>query len=112
MREPLRTWLLSLCLAILIVPGGLYVAGLCTGIAGGENWKIGYYGRFNRVKAVIEAIPGIHVVDSWKHEDVTLEDFTFTLVSNSGQTAKIGFWENSPQMEMTNPREIEAYVRE
>jgi len=80
-------------------------------MAGGETWKIGYYGKFNRVLAVMEQIPDVRIVDTWQHHDVTLEDFGFTLVSASGQSTKVNFLEGSPQMKLTKGAEIEGYVR-
>ncbi|MES2572874.1 MAG: hypothetical protein V4710_22815 [Verrucomicrobiota bacterium] len=98
-------------LAIPIALGWLYFCGVAFGIAGGETWKIGYYGKFNRMRSVIEQMPDIRIVDSWQHRDVTLEDFGFTVISRTGQRAEINFPEGSPEMKMSNREEIQAYVR-
>ncbi len=102
--------LLSLGLAIPLALGGIYATGLFFGMVGGENWTIGYYGKFNRVRHVIEQMPDVRVVDTWQHHDVTLEDFSFTVVSAPGQTNKIFFGEGSPQMQFSKPQDIEAFV--
>ena len=104
--------LVSVALAIPLVLGGIYAVGLFFGMVGGENWTIGYYGKFNRVRHAIEQMPGLRVVDTWQHHDVTLEDFSFTVVALSGQTNKIVFGEGTPQMSLSKPKDIEAFVRE
>ena len=106
-----RTWIISVALAVPIALGSLYAAGLYFGMVGREGWTIGYYGKFNRVRNVIEHMPDVRIIDTWQHRDVTLEDFGFTIRSDSGQTIKVNFLENSPQMKMNDPKDIEAYVR-
>ncbi len=80
-------------------------------MTGGPTWSIGYYGKLNRVRTTIEQMPGFRIIDAWQHHDVTLEDFGFTFVSNTGHTSNVVFWENSDQMRMTKRGDIEAYVR-
>ncbi len=108
-----RTWIVSIALAVPIALGWIYAAGLYfgIGIAGREGWTIGYYGKFNRVRNVTEHMPDVQIIDTWQHRDVTLEDFGFTIRSDSGRTAEVNFMENSPQMKMNAPKDIEAYVR-
>ena len=65
------------------------------------DWGLesGYYGQFNRVKHVLEAIPHVQVANQWQHHDITLEDFGFYLVVSNDRSVRVDFWENSPQME-------------
>jgi hypothetical protein len=107
----LRKWIIPTALAILIVIGGLYAVGVILGMAGGETWKIGYYGKFNRVHAVIEQMPDVRILDTWQHHDVTLEDFSFTVTSASGHITKVNFLEGSQPMKLSKRQDIEAYVR-
>lgn len=51
--------------------------------------ELGYYGQFNRVKHVIEDMPDVRIVDHWKHRDVTLEDFGFTLLVDESRKVDI-----------------------
>lgn len=52
-----------------------------------------YYRHFNRIKAQLEAIPDVKIVDSWKHEDITLEDFGFTLKVRECPPIRLNFYE-------------------
>ncbi|RYD84981.1 MAG: hypothetical protein EOP84_03925 [Verrucomicrobiaceae bacterium] len=106
-----RTWILSTTVAVPLAIGCLYAAGIFFGMAGGQTWTIGYYGKFNRVRKIIEKMPDVRITDSWQHHDITLEDFGFTIIAPSGALAKADFFENSPQMSFTRAEDIEAFVR-
>jgi nucleoside phosphorylase len=106
-----RTWIISVVLAVPIALGWLYAVGVFFGMAGGESWNVGIYGKFNRTRSVIERMADVQIIDTWQHHDITLEDFGFTILSNSEQTAKVHFLENSSQMKMDDSKDIEAYVR-
>lgn len=106
-----RTWIISASLAVPVALCWLYGVGVFFGLAGGETWKIGYYGKFNRVRAVIEQMPDVRIVDSWQHHDVTLEDFSFTVMSVTGHRAKVNFLQDSPEMKMSDKDGIQACVR-
>jgi hypothetical protein len=44
----------------------------------GFNW-LTYYSEYNELLREIRRHPGLQVVDAWRHEDVTLEDFGFAV---------------------------------
>ncbi len=52
-----------------------------------------YYRHFNRVKARLEVLPDTKIVDSWRHEDITLEDFGFDLKVRECQPIRLNFYE-------------------
>lgn len=52
-----------------------------------------YYRHFNRVKARLEAMPDVKIVSSWKHEDITLEDFGFTLRVRECPPIRLDFYD-------------------
>jgi hypothetical protein len=53
-----------------------------------------FYNRhFNRIRALLEEMPDARVVDSWRHEDLTLEDFGFTLQVRQCPRIRLDFYE-------------------
>ena len=54
-----------------------------------------YNFKFNIIKDMFESIEGVKVVDSWRHEDVALEDFGFTLQTANGSKTSIDFYESN-----------------
>lgn len=54
-----------------------------------------YNFKFNIIKDMLESIEGVKVVDSWRHEDVALEDFGFTLQTANGSKTSIDFYESN-----------------
>ena len=103
------------CLGLL-----LSLAALLVLMAGAWVWKcapiknpaieFGYYGRFHKVQRIISQIPGARILDSWKHEDISLEDFGFTVSLASGEPKRVDFWEGTPVKETGNDEEIRDYV--
>jgi hypothetical protein len=73
-------------------------------------WETGYWGKYNQVRRVITN-HGLQITDSWEHQDITLEDFGFTVCDDHGRQWKIDFFETSPQMKLTTDEEILGYVR-
>ena len=71
----------------------------------------GYYGQFNRAKHVIQEMPNVSIVDHWQHEDVSLEDFGFTLMVDGNRKVGVTFSENSPQMRMRNKKKIREFIQ-
>lgn len=61
------------------------------GVFGNLGLDVGYFGEFNRVEDRLEAIEQVAIVDSWQHQDVTLEDFGFTLALPSGRRVELVF---------------------
>src|SRR5690606_12007913 len=94
----LRT--LTAIVAIPLTIGGIYALAVGLEMAGSPTWTIGYYGKFNRVWKVIEKMPDIRIADSWQHHDITLEDFGFTVVADSGAVSQVDFLEGSSQMKL------------
>lgn len=50
-----------------------------------------YYADYNNIRSRIEKIPNIEIVDVWMNEDLTLEDFSFTLQKPSCPPVTITF---------------------
>lgn len=73
--------------------------------------EFGYYGQFNRVKHVIEDMPDVRIVDHWKHRDVTLEDFGFTVLVDESRRADIQFWDGTPEKNERNKALLKDIVR-
>ena len=49
--------------------------------------------QFNRIKAQVEKLPDARIVDTCKHEDVTLEDFGFDLQVRRCEPIRLNFYE-------------------
>jgi hypothetical protein len=78
------------------------------------NWGLesGYYGQFNRVKHVIESMPRVTIQKEWLHEDLTLEDFGFTLTVEGSNSIDVMFWDGSFQMKTRDKSQIRQYILE
>ena len=74
------------------------------------GWEIGYYGQFNRIKHVIEEMPEVDVVDHWQHQDISLEDFGFTLQLANGEQVQINFMDNTEPKNERNRKRIRTYI--
>ncbi|MFM7181374.1 MAG: hypothetical protein ACKO2G_07925 [Verrucomicrobiales bacterium] len=72
--------------------------------------EFGYYGRYHKVQRVISQIPGASIVDSWKHEDIVLEDFGFTVSLQGKEAKRVNFWDGTPIKESGDDEEIRSYV--
>jgi hypothetical protein len=48
---------------------------------------------FNRIKARLERLPETTIIDSWRHEDMTLEDFGFDLKVRQCPPIRLDFYE-------------------
>lgn len=84
-----RTTVLAATLTLLTVMGLL---GLdLMGIGPNLGLPVGYYGRFNRVLARIEASPDIEVIGTILHRDQELEDFYITVRLQDGREARLCF---------------------
>lgn len=55
--------------------------------------SIGYYGRFNRVLARIQASPDIEVIRTTLHRDEALEDFYITVRTQDEREVRLRFEE-------------------
>jgi hypothetical protein len=97
--------------AMLAISIGLLWGALHLGVGGDLGLEVGYYGQFNRVRHAIDEMPGVHIVDSWQHRDVTLEDFSFTVRETTGAPVEVRFLQGSPEMGERHPARIRAIVR-
>ena len=52
---------------------------------------IGYYGRFNRIVARIQASPDVEIVRTTLHRDLELEDFTITVRTKDEREVRLRF---------------------
>lgn len=97
------------CVAVIVVTAALafllHIGAIYT------PWKVGYWGKYNQVRAVIAQIDGLQIIDTWTHQDITLEDFGFTVVDRAGRRWQLDFHENSPQMRLRTDEEIARYIR-
>ena len=73
--------------------------------------EFGYYGPFNRMKHVIEEMPDVRIVDHWKHRDLTLEDFGFTLLVDESQKVDIQFLDGTSEKNERDKARLERIVR-
>ena len=63
------------------------------GIGPNLGLPFGYYGRFNRVLARIQASPDIEVIRTTLHRDLALEDFYITVRTQDGREVRLRFEE-------------------
>jgi len=79
---------------------GLFAIYLFQPYVGSENSdsEFGYYGQYNRVKHILEAMPNIMIVARWRHDDLTLEDFGFTLLMDGTRLVQVNVHETSLEM--------------
>ncbi|HSV99792.1 MAG TPA: hypothetical protein VLI39_06450 [Sedimentisphaerales bacterium] len=101
--------IILLAVAIVVATDSLWLAWQ-GGVFPDFGVESGYYGQFNRVKHVIERMPGVRIVDLWMHKDVSIEDFGFVPDIDGGRTVAVDFSESSPQMAEWNKRRIREFV--
>ncbi|MFT4515930.1 MAG: hypothetical protein ACI89X_002342 [Planctomycetota bacterium] len=63
------------------------------GIGPNLGLSVGYYGRFNRIVARIQASPDIEVVRTTLHRDQQLEDFYITVRTQDEREVRLRFEE-------------------
>ena len=63
------------------------------GIGPNLGLPVGYYGRFNRVLARIQANPDIEVIRTTLHQDQELEDFYITVRTQDEREVRLCFEE-------------------
>jgi hypothetical protein len=69
-----------------------------------------YYEHYDRIKAVIESMPGVTIVDERFNRDLSLEDFGFQLRTDDGREVYILYSDHKPEMYEQNEYKIRAYV--
>ena len=95
MKSKRKLWprLATLCASLLVLAALLFVACDFLGIAPNIGLPVGYYGRFNRVLARIDASPDIVVVRTTLHRDLELEDFYITVRTQDDREVRLRFGE-------------------
>ena len=84
-----RLALLGASLSILTIL--ILTAGDLMGLGPNLGFPFGYYGRFNRVLARIEASPDVEVLQTTLHRDLELEDFNVTVRTQDGREVSLTF---------------------
>lgn len=84
---------LTLLLASCAFVAGAVLLGVCvfTGVGPNLGLPFGYYGKLNQVVARIETNPGVEIVQTLLHRDVTLEDFSITVRRYGGPEIELEF---------------------
>jgi len=84
---------LTLSLASCAFVVGAVLLGVCvfTGVGPNLGLPFGYYGKLNQVVARIEANPGVEIVETLLHRDLTLEDFSITVRRGGGPEIDLDF---------------------
>ncbi len=59
------------------------------GIGPSLGFPIGYYGRFNRILARVEANPQLEVIRTILYRDITLEDFFITVLTQDEREVRL-----------------------
>ena len=98
--------LASLCLGILSV----YIF-LTWEHRDGRYYHYGYYDEFRKVESALETLPEVVVVDSWYHEDLTLEEFGFALDVAGRGRVKMEFWEDDATRRLSGVALVAALQR-
>ena len=75
----------------------LLLLSSCNPPATNNGKESGYYGDFNRASNALVAIPGIRITNFWMNPDITLEEFGFDVITQSGQPVHIAFGERDPR---------------
>jgi len=99
-------------LTIATVAAAVLYGLLTVGVGGNFGVEIGYYGQFNRVRRILDESTEWKVVKSWVHEDVSLEDFAFTLEDNRGERVQVDFREREIKDLPTDENSLRACVWE
>ena len=76
-----------------------------------RGWEFGCYGQFNRIKNVIDEMPGVQIVDFWQHEDLELEDFGFTLRLENGDEVQVRYHDDTPEKNERNRHRIRIQIQ-
>ena len=58
-------------------------------------YKFGYNRQYDALSAEIQSNEGYRIEDTWRHEDITLEDFGFIYVTDGGRKAQIDIADGS-----------------
>ncbi len=72
----------------------LLLVGSYLGLAYFGGFPPFYYVEFNKVKANLESIEGVEILDNWQHHDISLEDCSFTV--RTGESEAVSFELHQP----------------
>jgi len=79
---------------LVVLVSGMMVLGLdLLGFGPNLGLPFGYYGRFNRVLARVEARPDVEVIQTTLHRDLALEDFYITVRTQDAHELRLCFEE-------------------
>jgi hypothetical protein len=78
--------------SLVLVP--LLLMGSYLGLAYFGGFPPFYYVEFNKVKANLESIEGLEILDNWQHHDISLEDCSFTV--RTGESEAVSFELHQP----------------
>jgi len=70
-----------------------------------------YYGQYNRVRGVIETLPGVKITHDRLHKDTSLEDFGFTLNVNGKTGVVLNVWEDSKMAMETDRTRLRTLIQ-
>jgi hypothetical protein len=84
----------------------------CNPPATNNGKESGYYGDFNRASNALVAIPGIRITNFWMNPDITLEEFGFDVITQSGQPVHIAFGETDPRRKLSRDQLSAALATE
>lgn len=64
-----------------------------------RQYFMDYYAGYKEARKSIQAVPGVEIIDEWKHEDIILEDCGFTVRVNGSENVRVDFldgekWQN------------------
>ena len=88
-----RRWPRRALLVVTLSGMSLLILDLLGGFGPNLGLSIGYYGRFNRVLARIQASPDIEVFRTTLHRDDALEDFYITVRTQDEREVRLRFEE-------------------
>ena len=92
MKSKTRRWIGGTALAVFIA--ALALLGLDRiGLGPNLGLPFGYYGKYNRVLAHVEAEPDLEVIGTTLHRDRMLEDFYLTVRTREDTEVRLRFEE-------------------
>ncbi len=90
---------------ILLTLSGLITYYIIAPMSFGYDWE------FNDVKECVERHSNLKLTNSWRHEDITLEDFGFYIQTANGRNIKLDIHEGSKVRRSTDKAEgLSVYV--
>jgi hypothetical protein len=92
MKGKTKLWL-GLATVVASLPILFFVALDRMGIGPNSGLQFGYFGRFNRILARVQASPDIEVIRTTLHRDLALEDFYITVRTLDEREVRLRFEE-------------------